>query len=384
MRRHLIHRVFSIGFLFSLNVAFTAYVNSTFLEHSLGLAAVTLTFAASALATLIVLECLPELEGHVGNRLTLLFALLAVSLGIAFLLSESLPLLIALGFICYNTGNNVVFYCLDIFLKHSMRPGETGRIRGTYLTVTNCAWLLSPLLAGVIVATYGFHLLYAATFALVTLTTVLVLLDTSPYRDAKYEHPSLVRMVRSVWRTKDIRRIIVSNFLLQFFFAWMVIFAPLYLTHVAQFSFDRLGIIFTIMLLPFVLLQYPLGHLADKGWGERRFLIAGFLVMAIATALFAGTGTHILIVYAVLLFATRVGAATVEVMNETYFFKKVGEEKPAYLSMFRAMIPLAYLLASLVAFLLLFVASYQTIFIILAILLLLGVRNAYLLHESRS
>ena len=48
------------------------------------------------------------------------------------------------------------------------------------------------------------------------------------------------------------------------------------------FDWKSIAIIFTVMLLPFVLIQAPLGRYSDN-IGERKILMLGFFVTAIST-----------------------------------------------------------------------------------------------------
>jgi MFS family permease len=77
------------------------------------------------------------------------------------------------------------------------------------------------------------------------------------------------------------------------------------------------------MLLPFVFVQFPLGRLADKKWGEKEILSLGFIIVAIATGLISFISGGSMILWMTILFITRIGAATIEIMCDTYFFKKV-------------------------------------------------------------
>ena len=52
------------------------------------------------------------------------------------------------------------------------------------------------------------------------------------------------------------------------------------------------------MLLPFLFFQLPLGHLADKKYGEKEILIIGFVVMGATTMLIPYIGTASLIFWA--------------------------------------------------------------------------------------
>src|SRR5690606_23149335 len=117
----------------------------------------------------------------------------------------------------------------------------------------------------------------------------------------------------------DILRIVRVDFVLRFFYAWMVIYTPLYLHNYIGLEWSSIGVIFTIMLIPFALFELPLGTLADRVYGEKEILIAGLAIMSISTISLFFITSSAFVVWSVALFLTRVGASAVEIMSETYF-----------------------------------------------------------------
>jgi len=99
------------------------------------------------------------------------------------------------------------------------------------------------------------------------------------------------------------------------------------------------------MLLPFVIFQYPAGKLADSGWGEKKIMSLGFLIMGISCCALAFITSSSVLIWAVALFITRIGASIAEVMIEAYFFKKVSPENSDLLTSFRVTRYGAYIIA---------------------------------------
>ena len=203
------------------------------------------------------------------------------------------------------------------------------------------------------------------------------------FKDPEYSDFKFFSAVREVWINKDIRSIFASNFLLNFFFAWMVIYTPLYLNKYVGFSWLTIGAIFTIMLVPFIFIQVPAGELADKKYGEKEMLSIGFIVMAISTALIPLIGGASFWIWAILLFSTRIGAALVQVMCDTYFFKKIGEKNIDMITMYRLMSPLAYVAGPLVAIVFLLHFKIEYLFFLLGFLMLFGLRYTLALRDTK-
>jgi len=125
----------------------------------------------------------------------------------------------------------------------------------------------------------------------------------------------------------------------------MVVYTPLYLTKYVGFSWAEIGVIFTIMLLPFVIFEIPVGRLADKKYGEKEFLTVGFIIMGIFTMAIGFVTVKNFWLWAAILFATRIGASFVEITCDTYFFKKVDQGKTDVIGFYRLTRPLSYVAA---------------------------------------
>ena len=152
----------------------------------------------------------------------------------------------------------------------------------------------------------------------------------------------------------------------------MVIYLPLLLNKEMGFGWNKIGIIFIIMLLPFVVFELPAGFLADKKFGEKEILTLGFIIMFVSTLIIPTLASATVLVWAAVLFATRIGASFVEISSETYFFKHVKDEDTGIISLFRMVRPLSYVIAPLLALPIIFFFSYSASFYFLAFFVLLG------------
>jgi MFS family permease len=152
----------------------------------------------------------------------------------------------------------------------------------------------------------------------------------------------------------------------------MIIYTPIYLHTYIGFAWDKIGIIFSIMLLPFVILDFPLGKLSDK-IGEKKMLLFGFVIICLSTLVIPFINTPTLWLWAFVLLLTRIGAATIETMSESYFFKYISEENIDLISFFRNTGPLSFIIGPALAIpVLLFIPSFQYIFFVLSAVLMCG------------
>jgi MFS family permease len=179
-------------------------------------------------------------------------------------------------------------------------------------------------------------------------------------------------MLGQLSKVPTLHSVIFANFVLQFFYAWMVVYTPIYLHQHLGIPWSTIGVIFSIMLTAFVILDYPLGRLADKIGSEKELTGIGFCIMAITVFGFAFISNMTIPLIGILLFFSRVGAATVETMTEIHFFKIVDGENPMFLSIFRDLRPLAYVVTPVIATLSMIFLSFKSSFAVLGIVLIFG------------
>jgi dipeptide/tripeptide permease len=264
----------------------------------------------------------------------------------------------------------LISYQLDLLLEACVaRETSTGRIRTLFLTAGNLALIASPLITGMILDTGES---YWRVFALAATTLIPFVILMLVSRMPQGKTPNFVSMLESfscLMKDKDLRATVLAHGTLQFFYHIAPLYISLYLHNVLGLPWLDLGWMFALMLLPFVLLEYPAGWLADQKWGDKELLLAGFVLMGTAFAALAFvTKDTMIMVIVILLILNRAGAALVEAMTEGHFFRRVSESDASTVTLFRMTRPVAALVAPILCSLILSVSSYGTLFIVAGIL----------------
>jgi MFS family permease len=192
----------------------------------------------------------------------------------------------------------------------------------------------------------------------------------------------LVDVIKKVIAKKDIMRIYYVSFVLDFFYALMTIYMPIHLYSLG-YSWEKIGIIFTVMLVPFVIVQYPMGILADKKTGEKEFLLFSLLLVAISTMFLYKINVGTIFIWSLALFVTRIGAALLEILRDSYFFKKVDATDIDIIGFFRTSLPIAYMAATMLSTLILFFLSIKAIFILVGVIALSALYPAFKLVDNK-
>jgi len=329
-----------------------------------------------------MLFLIPGILRKVGEYRFLLWSSGINALSLLLLSMLKNPIGIVVIFIFYFTLNNLIVFALDELVQIFSKNSKIGHVRGLYLTIINLAWVISQIISGKILFGFSFSSLYILTFVIMSVFFLISLLSLENFKDPAYDRIVGWQSFKKFFTNKNLVRAYKINFLLQFFYVWMVVYTPLYLFAHLGFSWKEIGIIFAIMLLPFVFIQYPLGKYSDQ-IGERKMLIFGFLIAAVATISLFFIQKHEVWIWAIALFTTRIGAAIIEVMSDVHFFKHINKENDELIAIYRNTASVAYIFAPIIAFVALsLVPSFNFIFPVLGIIMFYGVYLSSTIHKN--
>ncbi len=368
-----VYAVYLAGFFFAVQLAMTAYVNSSFIASFVSAKYAGLVFSVAAAIGIVGYLRVSSILKRIGlHAFISALALLDIVLLYGLHALTNVYLIVAV-FVLWIITNSFIVIALDMLLEHFSQDASTGRTRGLYLTAINLAWVCSPLLSGKLIASLGYTGIFLAGSCVLVPFLLIVFFRFRTMQDPPYEHAAVGESLKKIAASKNLRKIFSANFLLQSFYAVMVIYSPIYLHNVLGYGWETISIIFTIMLLPFVLFQFPIGKYADRTHSERTILIFGFSILALATAALSFLGHATMWLWALMLFLTRLGASMIEVTSESYFFKSVSDDDPEVISFFRCLSPLAYIFIPVIFSLIISGIAYKNIFIFAALFGVAGI-----------
>ena len=378
--------IFIGNFFFSLFIALITYILLPYLSSFMPSAYTGLVISGGALAAVILFPFMPKLvERHGAQRLVLIFATLEM---FALLALATTPgpvtgiLLVAVAIALQP----FMAYELDILLETTVAEENiTGRVRAIFLTAWNIAALAAPLLVGALLASseaYG-HVFLTSAIALVPFIVLLTVRDLP--RGVPPKLSNIWNTLLCIMRDRDLFAVTFGHLLLYMFFVWAPFYTPIYLHTELGIPWSDLGWVFSIMLLPYVLIQYPAGLLADRVFGDKELMFAGFVVAGLSfAAIGLFTASTPLIVIICVLFVSRIGSALVEGMTEGHFFRRMSEKDVNAISVFRGIWPLTELTAPIIGSAILIFGNYQLFFLLTGgFIALAGAVSALLIKDFR-
>ncbi len=370
---------FVMGFL----QACLAYVLSNFLKISSGTDNVgVFYFIPSAISIAILLFAFHKLVGKFGKANTFYFSFLIKIVALSFLIYLP-PSWLAISFVMVHMIAGIVeWLSLDIILESFSIDQNSGRIRGLYLTISNAGFLLGPFFSVSILENFGYtgifyFLLLANSFLL-----IFSLIFLRKYNTAHKEKARVKELFSKIWKRKNVLRVYSLSLVLNIFYAITVIYFPLHLLEQGM-NWSQIGVILTIMLLPFIVIQYPMGILADRRFGEKEFIVAAVVIIGCSTAIIYLVESQSVWVWATVFFTNRIGAALLELLSESYFYKRVDARDVYTIDFFRTSSSGGYIIGAVISTITLFFFPIKAVFIVLAAVIFTALYPAFNLIDNK-
>ncbi len=363
----------------------TSYVNSSFLSSFFSPQHLSLLYIATPLIAILLLGRVSVIVRRLGVRQTALGTTLLLASSVFLLGGAPGPVSAAFFFIAQALLILTLRYLLDLYVE-SLAQGEaeTGGTRGLFITAGNTGVLIAPLIGAVAVFGTTFTPVYLiASFLLLPVLLILI----GPLKAVVPRTPptesTLRARVQEIFCCRiELRRIMTAHFLVQLFFAGSIIYVPLYLFG-EGIPWQIIGTISALSVIPYLLLEIPLGALADRAWGEKEITLTGLFITGGALILLSTTPVSNFILWTMWYLLANVGGALVEVGTESYFFKQVTEADTDIIGAFRILRPLGATAAPLIALITIPLWGFENIFAAFGVAVLVGLVPLSNLTDTR-
>lgn len=376
--------IFVFGFLYTISFASVLYFNSTIISDTLGASAVATVYSITSLVIIALYIFFPKVLNLYGSYKTT-FGLLALNLGALALVgiaATNLPWLGFIGIITHLVIVSLIGLSSDIFIEAESLNQNTGSTRGAFLSIVNIGYVLGPLLGGYVASKFGINYLYVASALTLIPVIMTIRLGMNEFQDPQYSQISSARELINLVINQSTRIAFTLQFSLQIFYAVMVIYTTLFLSTFANLDLDQIGLIMSVILIAFVVTEYPIGKLLDR-FPQKYFILAGSSIISLSLFFLSITDSEArLFTWIIILFASRIGAAIIEVTAEASFFRHVDAKDSAQIEAFRLIGPTAYLLVPILAGVIINIYSFQILFQVIGVVIIALCLFALTLQKS--
>ncbi|HNV12439.1 MAG TPA: MFS transporter [bacterium] len=373
------------GFTLAISTAFPAYINSSFIENFVNTKFVGLFFVAANIMTFLAMLFFPTIIKKFSNLLSSKLMMLLNIVSLMVLMMSPAPIWLFVFFIGMWISSNLLWINMDLFVESFTENSNTGKTRAIYFTFMNLGWIFSPMFASkLVVGNDHYNLVYLASSILILFFYLIIVFNEKKVsKVVSYDKANILKTVVDFWKNPSLKGVYFVSFFLNLFFNSAVVFIPIYLHGVIGFDWSVLGIMFSIMLIPFVLFEIPAGIIADKKLGEKEIMFTGLLILMTSLILFFFVKSSSPFIWGAILFFSRIGAALIESMRESRFFKIVNAENVSHINFLRTSYPLGYLIGSGFGVLVLSFYEVQYLFLFLAVLFLFSFYFVYIIKDSK-
>ncbi|MEA1926008.1 MAG: MFS transporter [Patescibacteria group bacterium] len=381
-RKQKLYLLSTVVFLLGFQLSLVIYVLSSFIKELTGTENVGIFYFIAYAASFYILINLHHLIKRHGKSRTLLLFMIVKMLTLLAMGVFSHNIFVIIFAVWSLVGDALIWASLDVLIESFTRNSITGKVRGTSLTFMDLGFLFGPFLAAWTVENFGFGPVFILASLITAVAAAIIYGSYGNINHSARKSCSARVVLKKMLKRKNLLRIFYASLILELFYCVMSVFTPLYLLSIG-FSWLDIGKIITVMLIPFVIIQIPLGIIADTRTGEKEWLIIGIIIMSLSTGAISFISSTNLIFWMVILFITRIGASIIQVMRDTYFYKKVDPRDIGFIDYFRTTKSLAFIFGMAFFSFFLIVLPLQMLFLMLAVLIFTALAPVFRLNDTK-
>lgn len=366
---------------FSLISTIWAIYLDSFLKNAayVGLFSALITFVSFVSYFLII----PLVESSNKIKLSVMSSILIMVGYFSYNLIEKFSLLILVALIV-TIAATIRITCNGLLIRHNSKTKELAKNEGMMYTIANLAYLIGPLLAGIILSKYGLNTIFLVAAGFLLLSSIIT--SFSKLKDLKIKKKidnDLIRNFKEFFKNKE--RVKIYSLSAGITFWWSLIFIYLPLMIIRNLNNSYVGYFLFLIAVPLILFEYPFGKLAGKK-GYKKLFVLGFAIPGIL-ALSCFFYTNIWFVM-IAMIVSSIGLAMIESTTESYFFDTLkGEQDQKYYAPYNTAIDTGNLLGELVAGLTLLVLSMKFVFLVYSvgmfILVIVALKTKNIIESKR-
>ncbi len=329
-----IARLAIVGFLTSFAAAFVDTIWAVYMEKFLGNMAWVGFFSAflTIIAFFGFFFFVPFIEKRNKSQLYSLSLALYAIIYLAIAINRN-PYIFAVLAIITTILTTLKISSFGIIIRDKSRETELARNEGVIYTLMNVAWVIGPLLAGILSEFLGVSFVFI--ISMIFMILALISFKVSGVQDSNLRKKIDRNMLKNFvefFRNKNRVLAYIIGGGVPFWWALIYLFIPMFIIE-KGLPIEWVGYFLFAVAIPMILFTYIFSKLAGKIGFKKLFKIGFFILFASALSCFFVSGiptifgfNNIYIILGILVLAS-VGMAMLESTVEAYFFDLMKEKE---------------------------------------------------------
>lgn len=211
----------------------------------------------------------------------------------------------------------------DILFRDQAKESSLNEEEGLMYSIINIGWLIGPLIAGFVMASYGIKSVFILSSIFVTLSLIFLVLV--PIKVPRRKKEPLDINLRKNFQNFISNKLVHSPYLIstgiEIWWILIFIYTPLFMVR-QGLNEVTVGIFVALTAVPSIFIDFYSGRLSQK-FGFRKFFFYGFLLMGVLSVLsFFSVNIYLTLLFLIL---GSTAMAFVEPLQESFFFKRVSK-----------------------------------------------------------
>jgi len=369
-----IARLAIVGFLTAFAAAFVDTIWAVYMEKFLGNMAWVGFFSAflTIIAFFAFFFFVPFIEKRNKSNLYSLSLALYAIIYLIFAINSN-PYIFAVLAIVSTILTTLKITSFGIIIRDKSRETELSRNEGVMYTLMNVAWVIGPLLAGLLSEFLGISFIFV-------ISAMFIILALISFKVSKIQDPNLKKKIdRNMYKNfieffRNKNRVLsyIIGGGIPFWWGLIYLFIPMYIIE-KGLPIEWVGYFLFAIAVPMMFFTYLFAKLAGKIGFKKLFKIGFFILFASVLACFFVSGVPTIFglsnIYTILgiLVLASVGMAMLESTVEAYFFDLMkGKEELHFYGPYNTNLEVSRLIAYAVPSLILIFLPFKFIFLFFA------------------
>jgi len=291
---------------------------------------------------------------------------------VLLMFSDKVPELALCGALI-NWIKILLIISIALFVRDFSKKENLGHEEGVFYKFNNIGYLIGPVFGGYIGTKFGNNYVFIAS-AMVSMFAFIYFYHNHVIQkqikmtvEDSNPVPNVFKNTKEFFLDTNRIKAYINTVVLVLWFSFKNLYVPLYIL-LAGYQENTTGLILSIGILPFIVLEVKVGEYADR-YGLRLPISTGFFIMGLAL-LGVFISPYPILNFALIIMG-NIGAALVEPLAELYAMENIPKDKEDRLyGIYKTADPVAYFLTAGMGALVLLVLPFNWLFLVFGTVLI--------------